>query len=130
MEAAGTDSYELSESLAVALAMRGEIDLADERFRTSLTHAQEFGERLHLAAAHPYLEAGLMLGRYAETERVAREGIAQLREILLSDGPAASSFNRDMIPSITRADATALGPENTFPRPYPPPFTTGAAGQG
>ena len=29
--------------------------------------------------AHAYLEAGLMLGRYAETERVARDGIEQLR---------------------------------------------------
>ena len=36
---------------------------------------------MHLAAAHPYLETALMLGRYAETERVASDGIAQLREM-------------------------------------------------
>jgi tetratricopeptide (TPR) repeat protein len=77
----GRDSYELNESLAVALAMRGEIDLADQRFEMSAMRARELGERLHLAAAHPYLEAGLMLGRYAETERIAREGIALLTEM-------------------------------------------------
>ena len=43
--------------------------------------ARELGERLHLAAAHPYLETGMMLERFAETERVAREGIEQLREM-------------------------------------------------
>jgi tetratricopeptide (TPR) repeat protein len=81
MEAVGSDSYELSGSLAVAHAMRGEIDLADERFEMAQSRARELGARLHLAAAHPQLEAGLMLGRYAETERVAREGIEQLREM-------------------------------------------------
>ena len=71
MEAAGSDSFELTQSLAVAHAMRGEIDLADGHFDRSLTRARELGERLHLAAAHPQLEAGLILGRYAETERLA-----------------------------------------------------------
>ncbi len=52
-----------------------------QRFEMAVTHARELGERLHLAAAHAYLEAGLMLGRYAETERVARNGIEQLREM-------------------------------------------------
>ena len=61
--------------------MRGETDLADERFSISVTRARELGERLHLAAAHAYLEAGLLLERYAETERVAREGIEQLRDM-------------------------------------------------
>ena len=52
-----------------------------QRFAMSVTHATELGDRLHLAAAHAQLEAGLMLGRYAETERVARAGIEQLREM-------------------------------------------------
>ena len=81
IEALGSSSYELSQSLAVAHAMRGETDLADERFSISVTRARELGERLHLAAAHAYLEAGLLLERYAETERVAREGIEQLRDM-------------------------------------------------
>jgi class 3 adenylate cyclase/tetratricopeptide (TPR) repeat protein len=81
MEAAGSDSYELLQSLAVAHAMRGEIEIANELFARSLTRARELGNRLHLAAAHPHLEAGLMLGRYEETERMAREGSEQLREM-------------------------------------------------
>jgi class 3 adenylate cyclase/tetratricopeptide (TPR) repeat protein len=81
METAGRDSFELGLSLAVALAMRGETELSDERFDSALTRARELGERLHLAAAHPQLEAGLLLGRYAEMERLAREGIEQLREM-------------------------------------------------
>jgi tetratricopeptide (TPR) repeat protein len=81
MEAVGSASYELTQSLAVAHAMRGEIDLADEHFGRSLTRARELGERLHLAAAHPQLEAGLILGRYPETENLAREGIERLREM-------------------------------------------------
>jgi tetratricopeptide (TPR) repeat protein len=36
---------------------------------------------LHLAALHPHLETSMVLGRYAETERVASEGAAQLREM-------------------------------------------------
>jgi predicted ATPase/class 3 adenylate cyclase len=79
MEAMGGESFELSSALAVAHAMRGEIDLADGHFDRSLTRARELGERLHLAAAHPQLEAGLILGRYPETERIAREGIESLR---------------------------------------------------
>ncbi len=81
MQAVGSDSYELSLALAMAHAMRGEIDLADERFGQARTRALELGQRLHLAAAHPEIEAGLMLGRYAETERLAREGIERLREM-------------------------------------------------
>jgi tetratricopeptide (TPR) repeat protein len=81
MEAVGSDSFELSTSLAVAHAMRGETDLADERFEMALTRARDLGERLHLAAVHPHLEAGLMLGRYAETERIAGAGIEKLREM-------------------------------------------------
>jgi class 3 adenylate cyclase/tetratricopeptide (TPR) repeat protein len=81
MEAGGSDSYELSSSLGVAHAMRGEVELADERFEMALTRARELGDRLPLAAAHPQLEAGLMLGRFAETERLARGGIEQLREM-------------------------------------------------
>jgi tetratricopeptide (TPR) repeat protein len=81
MEAKGSSSYELGLALAVAHAMRGETDLADARFDQALSRAREHGERLHLAAAHPHLEAGLLLGRYAETERMAREGIEQLREM-------------------------------------------------
>ena len=62
--------------------MRGEIDLADEHFdRCPDARAHELGERLHLAAVHPHLEGGLVLGRYAETERLAREGTEQLRAI-------------------------------------------------
>jgi tetratricopeptide (TPR) repeat protein len=79
IEASGSSSYALDQSLALALAMRGETDLADARFAMSVTHATELGERLNLAASHAYLEAGLMLGRYAETERVARDGIERLR---------------------------------------------------
>ncbi|MEO8424977.1 MAG: hypothetical protein ABI595_13840, partial [Actinomycetota bacterium] len=81
MEAVGSASYEVTQSLAVAYAMRGEIELADERFASSRRRAREFGERLHLAASHPQLEAELLLGRYAETERLAREGVEQLREL-------------------------------------------------
>ena len=81
VEASGSFSFELNQSLAVAHAMQGETHLADERFAMSMTHATELGDRLHLAAAHAQLEAGLMLGRYAETERVARAGIEQLREM-------------------------------------------------
>ena len=75
VEASGSFSFELNQSLAVAHAMQGETDLADARFAMSVAHATELGDRLHLAAAHAQLEAGLMLGRYAETERVARTGI-------------------------------------------------------
>jgi tetratricopeptide (TPR) repeat protein len=81
MGTAGKDSIELNESLAFAFAMQGKADLADERFQHSWTRARELGERLHLAATHPYLEATMMLGRYAETERVASQGIAELREM-------------------------------------------------
>jgi tetratricopeptide (TPR) repeat protein len=81
VEASGSSSFELHQSLAVAHAMRGETDLADAHFEMSVVHATELGERLHLAAGHAYLEASLMLGRYAETERVARDGIEQLREM-------------------------------------------------
>jgi class 3 adenylate cyclase/tetratricopeptide (TPR) repeat protein len=81
MEAVGSASYELSNALAVAHAMRGEIELADARFDQALTRARELGYRLHLAAAHPYLEVGLLLGRYAETERMAKDGSEQLREM-------------------------------------------------
>ena len=81
MGAAGGDSFELTQSLAVAYAMRGEIDLADEHFDRSLSRARELGDRLHLAAAHPQLEAGLILGRYPETESLARDGIERLREM-------------------------------------------------
>ncbi len=81
IEASGSSSYALDQSLAVALAMRGETDLADARFAMSVAHATELGERLNLAASHAYLEAGLLLGRYAETERVARDGIERLREM-------------------------------------------------
>ena len=79
VEATGSSSYELSQSLGVAHAMRGEIALADARFESSVTRARELGQRLHLAAAHSFLEAILMLGRYAEAERVARTGAEQLR---------------------------------------------------
>ena len=81
IEASGSSSYSLDQALAVAYAMRGETDLADARFAMSVAHASELGERLHLAAAHAFLEAGLMLSRFAETERVARHGIEQLREM-------------------------------------------------
>ena len=81
MEAAGNDSFEVLQSLAVAHAMRGEIDIADELFDRSLTQARELGSRLHLAAGHPHLEAWLLLGRYAEAERMATKGIEQLREM-------------------------------------------------
>jgi class 3 adenylate cyclase/tetratricopeptide (TPR) repeat protein len=79
IEAEGSDSFELTQSLAVAHAMRGDIELADRYFDRSRARARELGEWLHLAAAHPQLEAGLFLGRYAETERLAREGIEKLR---------------------------------------------------
>ena len=81
LEATGSFSFELNQSLAVAHAMQGETDLADARFAMSVAHATELGDRLHLAAAHAQIEAGLLLGRYAETERVARTGIALLREM-------------------------------------------------
>ena len=81
MEARGSESYELSLALAVAYSMRGETDLADARFDRARARALELGERLLVAAAHPQLEAGLMLGRHAETERLAKEGIEQLREM-------------------------------------------------
>jgi tetratricopeptide (TPR) repeat protein len=81
MGTTGSDSVELNESLAFALAMQGETGLADERFQAAFARARELGERLHLAALHPYLETSMVLGRYAETERVASEGAAQLREM-------------------------------------------------
>lgn len=81
IERTGSSSFELNQSLAVAHAMQGDTDLSDARFATSFAHATERGERLHLAASHAYLEVGLMLGRYAETERFARDGVAQLREM-------------------------------------------------
>ena len=81
IEASGSFSFTLNQSLAIAHAMQGETDLADARFAMSVEHATELGERLHLAAAHPQLVAGLMLGRHAETERVGRAGIEQLREM-------------------------------------------------
>ena len=79
MEAMGSDSMELSSSLAVAYAMRGEVDRSDACFEQALARARELGSRLHLAASHPQLEAGLMLGRHAETELLARDGVEQLR---------------------------------------------------
>jgi class 3 adenylate cyclase/tetratricopeptide (TPR) repeat protein len=79
LEAAGSGSFELAECLAVAHAMRGEIELSDRWIERALTRARDLGERLHLAATHPQLEAGLILGRYAETEQEARRGIEQLR---------------------------------------------------
>jgi class 3 adenylate cyclase/tetratricopeptide (TPR) repeat protein len=79
MEAVGSDSLELSQSLAVAYAMRGEIDRSDACFERAFSRARELGSGLHLAAAHPPLEAGLMIGRYAEAEQLAREGVEQLR---------------------------------------------------
>jgi class 3 adenylate cyclase/tetratricopeptide (TPR) repeat protein len=81
MEVQGSASYELIVALAVAHAMRGETDLSDARFDEAVTRARELGNRLHLAAAHPDLEAGLLLGRYVETERIARDGSEQLREM-------------------------------------------------
>jgi tetratricopeptide (TPR) repeat protein len=81
MEAMGRDSFELSDALAYAHAMRGETDLADERFERGQERARELGMRLHLAAAHPQIEAGLMLGHYAETEHIVRDGIELLREM-------------------------------------------------
>jgi tetratricopeptide (TPR) repeat protein len=81
MEVQGSASYELITALAVAYAMRGETDLADARFDQAATRARELGNRLHLAAAHPDLEAGLLLGRYEATERIARDGSEQLREM-------------------------------------------------
>jgi class 3 adenylate cyclase/tetratricopeptide (TPR) repeat protein len=81
MEAGGSESFELGLALATAHAMRGEIDLADEGFDRAMARARELGERLHLAAAHPHLEAGLLLGRYAETESLARDGVESLREM-------------------------------------------------
>ena len=77
----GSDSVELNESLAFALAMLGETDLADGRFQAAFARARELGERLHLAALHPYLETSMVLGRHAETVRVASEGVAMLREM-------------------------------------------------
>lgn len=59
--------------------MRGQSELADERFDQALARAAELGARMHLAANHPQLEAWLILGRYAETERLARHGIELLR---------------------------------------------------
>ena len=77
----GNDSLELNGALAFALAVQGETDRADERFQHSWARARELGERLHLAAAHPYLEATVLQGRFTETERVASQGIAELREM-------------------------------------------------
>ena len=48
---------------------------------TSGALARELGERLILAASHSYLEATMLQGRYAETERAASQGIAELREM-------------------------------------------------
>jgi tetratricopeptide (TPR) repeat protein len=79
LQAAGSDSFELSLCLAVAHAMRGEIELSDRWIERALTRARELGERLHLAAGHPHLEAWMILGRYAETEQQASGGIEQLR---------------------------------------------------
>ena len=74
MEAAGSDSYELSSSLGVAHAMRGEVVLADERselaWRAPASSEIDWLSR----RAHPQLEAGLLLGRYMETERLATRG--------------------------------------------------------
>ena len=61
--------------------MRGETDLADERFAMSVTRAPSSETGCISRRPIAQLEAGLMLGRYAETERVAREGIEQLREM-------------------------------------------------
>jgi class 3 adenylate cyclase/tetratricopeptide (TPR) repeat protein len=81
VEATGSSSFELNQSLGVAHAMQGNVDLADACFATSTAHATERGERLHLAAGHAYLEVALMLGRYEEAERMSRDGIVQLREM-------------------------------------------------
>jgi class 3 adenylate cyclase/tetratricopeptide (TPR) repeat protein len=81
MEAEGSDSHILLESLAVAHSMRGEVDNAVGLFDRSQIRARELGERLYLAATHPQLEAWLILGRSSETERLARAGIEQLREM-------------------------------------------------
>ncbi|HEY7536458.1 MAG TPA: hypothetical protein VH721_00595, partial [Gaiellaceae bacterium] len=80
-EAAGGASPELPEAIGAAHAMRGEADLADEFLERGLQRARELGQRLHLAAIHPQLDAGLLLGRYAETERLALGSVEQLREI-------------------------------------------------
>jgi class 3 adenylate cyclase/tetratricopeptide (TPR) repeat protein len=79
LEANGSASNELTHAVAVAHAMRGEIDLAEEHFTMGLTRAQELGERLRLAARHPELEARLILGQYSVAERLASEGVEQLR---------------------------------------------------
>jgi tetratricopeptide (TPR) repeat protein len=79
MKVMGGESFELTSALAVGHAMRGEIDVADAFFEQALTRARELGARLHLAAGHPQLETHLLLGRYSETERTAREGIERLR---------------------------------------------------
>ena len=103
--------------------MRGETDLADERFSISVTRARELGERLHLAAAHAYLEAGLLLGRYAETERVAREGIEQLRDMGESGYLSTSLiYLADAIVSQGRpdeAETTLRKPRSRRPRMTP-----------
>ena len=81
MEVLGTDSFELDDSLGVAHAMRGDSELSDEHFDRALARAGDLGARLSLAARHPQLEAGLILGRYEQTERMANEGIEQLSEM-------------------------------------------------
>jgi class 3 adenylate cyclase/tetratricopeptide (TPR) repeat protein len=109
MGSRGNDSIELNESLAFALAVQGETDRADERFEHSWTRARELGERLHLAATHPYLEATMMQGRYAETERVASQGVAELRE-MGETGYLATSFVylADAIVSLGRPDEAEM----------------------
>lgn len=49
--------------------------------------------------------------------RIAR-GIAQLRDILLSDGLRDSSVNRDGISPIANTGKPAAPPENTLPHPH------------
>jgi class 3 adenylate cyclase/tetratricopeptide (TPR) repeat protein len=105
METKGNDSIELNLSLAYALAVQGETDRADERFQHSWTRARELGERLILAASHPYLEATMLQGRYTETERVASQGIAELREMGETGFLATSLvYLADAIVSLGRPD--------------------------
>ena len=81
MEAAGSASYELSQSLAVAYAMRGEIDLADERFempwRARASSESDCISRPPIRSSRPACCSAATRRRSA----LASDGIEQLREM-------------------------------------------------
>ena len=89
MGTTGNDSFELNGSLAFALAVQGRDRTSRMNVSSdSWTRARELGERLHLAAAHPHLEATIAARSLRrDGASVASQGIA-----------AAPRDGRDRIP--------------------------------